>query len=565
MKPFSTSKHASEYDLSGTTHRRRDDFGDAGHRMSVGEIHEMLKPEAKKQPKLAELQKEASAADEGQDKKRRNYISARIESDFVMVDTLDRLVGKALKTTGTEPVEAPASAHHRPLPGGDGPSAPTQKKTADNKKTPRKHPNVYTRNYRQRHSAWRNELDRQRKETGVYPTDEQWQLLDDVHARCVFEYQEECDDTINAADRDPARFFVHGLPGSGKTETMKWLATYFETVWNWASDRHFVFLAPFNTMAARIDGHTAHSWGEIQWKADGPNGGIALGGRKTKNDMSSMAAKLESLRFVLIDEIEATGAELQGELQEHMAEAAPRKNSYKYRRGQEEVRPRPFGGVNVIAFGDLWQLAPPQQTNICSNPDKPPSTQNHFAADMMTMYWRPTRERGFNGRSPYEFRSSKRLDDEREDAQWFNMLIDECREGRMSDTNYNFFTRLPDRHLWILVVRRHSSVRRGSMSAAPAQQSTSRRGSPGAPRSYSGRGVRAMQEVPRRAQACFGRDDHRSPAAPGDGAFDHAIQPPALLRGPATRNPLREATQDAAVMGPMRRFSRCGRPAYFPW
>ena len=158
-----TGKHASEYDLSGTTHRRRDDFGDAGHRMSVGEIHEMLKPEAKKQPKLAELQKEASAADEGQDKKRRNYISARIESDFVMVDTLDRLVGKALKTTGTEPVEAPASAHHRPLPGGDGPSAPTQKKTADNKKTPRKHPNVYTRNYRKRHSAWRNELDRERK------------------------------------------------------------------------------------------------------------------------------------------------------------------------------------------------------------------------------------------------------------------------------------------------------------------------------------------------------------------------------------------------------------------
>ena len=52
-----TGKHAIEYDLSGTTHRRRDDFGNAGHRMSVGEIHEMLKPEAKNSPSLKNYRK----------------------------------------------------------------------------------------------------------------------------------------------------------------------------------------------------------------------------------------------------------------------------------------------------------------------------------------------------------------------------------------------------------------------------------------------------------------------------------------------------------------------------
>ena len=42
-----TGKHASEYDLSGAKHCRRSDFGDAGHRMCVSEIHEMLKPDTK--------------------------------------------------------------------------------------------------------------------------------------------------------------------------------------------------------------------------------------------------------------------------------------------------------------------------------------------------------------------------------------------------------------------------------------------------------------------------------------------------------------------------------------
>ena len=104
---------------------------------------------------------------------------------------------------------------------------------------------------------------------------------------------------------------------------MRWLRTYFEEVWGWQLGRHFDFLAPINTMAARLDGQTIHSWGEIEWECDGPGGTFKLGNRKgIKGDMSSMAQKLEWLRFVMIDEIEATGAEILGQLQEHMAEAA---------------------------------------------------------------------------------------------------------------------------------------------------------------------------------------------------------------------------------------------------
>ena len=141
-----------------------------------------------------------------------------------------------------------------------------------------------------------------------------------------------------------------------------------------------------------------------------------------------MAAKLELLRFVLIDEMEAAGAGILGQLQEHMAEAA-RKQLFKYRPGRQSPRPQPLGGVNIFGFMDLWQLPPPQQTSICSNPNKGSAIQDHRGLDIMDMFWSPTEEWGFNGL--YNFTVSKRINSERPDAAWFRTLVDECREGSL--------------------------------------------------------------------------------------------------------------------------------------
>ena len=151
--------------------------------------------------------------------------------------------------------------------------------------------------------------------------------------------------------------------------------------------------------------------------------------------MSSMAAKMELLRFALIDEIEAAGASLLGKLQQHMAEAA-RRSLFKYKPGRHRVRPRPFGGINFLGFGDLWQLPSPRQISVCSNPNKPSALADHRSRDIMDMFWAPTEEWGFNGL--HTFTVSKRLDSGREDAKWFRVITEECREGNLHEENYNF-------------------------------------------------------------------------------------------------------------------------------
>ena len=52
------------------------------------------------------------------------------------------------------------------------------------------------------------------------PNDKQWQFLDLIHQRCVYEYEEEVRHEINGTPgvrhQEPLFRLVHGLPGAGK-------------------------------------------------------------------------------------------------------------------------------------------------------------------------------------------------------------------------------------------------------------------------------------------------------------------------------------------------------------
>jgi SpoVK/Ycf46/Vps4 family AAA+-type ATPase len=79
----------------------------------------------------------------------------------------------------------------------------------------------------------------------------------------VLEHEEERTNSINSKEEDPSLNLLHGPPGAGKSLLIKWIRSYFETVWDWEHGVQFVILAPMNTMANNVGGETIHAWGEI--------------------------------------------------------------------------------------------------------------------------------------------------------------------------------------------------------------------------------------------------------------------------------------------------------------
>ena len=214
---------------------------------------------------------------------------------------------------------------------------------------------TYRSNYREDYSQWKRAMYALEKS----PNAQQWQVLNLIHERCVYEHNEECLDCVNAtAETDswePLFRLVHGLPGSGKSQLLKWITHYFEYVWKWENGVHFVLLAPLNSMATNIKGRTLHSWGGISFKK---SSGLEVGSgvvRKGRDNISAMHVKCARLRFLFCDECECVGAKTYTELEDSIFNGVSTTNSYKLHtsaRIKQHKTYRNFSGVNSFFFGD---------------------------------------------------------------------------------------------------------------------------------------------------------------------------------------------------------------------
>ena len=221
----------------------------------------------------------------------------------------------------------------------------------------------------------------------------------------------------------PLLRLVHGLPGSGKSQLLLWLRSYFEEVWLWSEGPEFVFLAPLNSMACNIGGSTVHGWGRVAFK---DKRGVRILPVES-DEVTGMSTKCGALRFLLVDEIEATGAETIGQLEHNVRFHISSKNKFKY---DQLKKVRPFGGVNTIFLGDFWQLRPTGQIALTSNPFAQKAIENAKAGEIMGMFWFPDLE--FSLQTWTRTERFIHLDvNERSGADvWFVDVLNACREGQ---------------------------------------------------------------------------------------------------------------------------------------
>ena len=88
-----------------------------------------------------------------------------------------------------------------------------------------------------------------------------------------------------------------------------------------------------------------------------------------EHERPEMCNKCGTLRFLCIDEVEATGAETVGKLEFNVRCHVSSKSAFKYYvRADNKTDVRIFGGVNTVFFGDFWQLRPTGQIALMSDP-----------------------------------------------------------------------------------------------------------------------------------------------------------------------------------------------------
>ena len=110
---------------------------------------------------------------------------------------------------------------------------------------------------------------------------------------------------------------------------------------------------------------------------------------------------------------------------------------------------RYFGGVNLIFFGDFWQLRPTGQIALMSDPRAEKAQEFETAQQIMSCFW-CTHDMPHDQLALQKWSSGERLmhldTNERSGAdKGFGGVLEACREGNLGEDDYNFIHGYPTR------------------------------------------------------------------------------------------------------------------------
>ncbi|CAK0907060.1 unnamed protein product [Prorocentrum cordatum] len=191
-------------------------------------------------------------------------------------------------------------------------------------------------------------------------------ILNAVADRCVQQASEQDQPRGSPC----SRLFVLGLPGSGKSEVIRWLCDeevgLFPTCMGWEHEVHFMKTAPMNSMASNIVGRTIHNFSKLGIDLIT---GVQSGGKKDPELSENLLhTKIQHMRWLIIDEVENVSVEGNPWA---VDARAPKQFAM-------------FGGLNLVLLGDLWQIPPVRSLSIAANPFvKRPANVGR----MLEMFW----------------------------------------------------------------------------------------------------------------------------------------------------------------------------------
>jgi hypothetical protein len=220
---------------------------------------------------------------------------------------------------------------------------------------------IYPPRTRQLIHSWRASLETR----DFRPDGHQLEIIDAVVSRCGDEAVALKKDAVSRCRGEPMLAMVHGFPGSGKSEVIKWLRELFMDQLGWQHGVEFICAAPMWSMAAHIQGVSVHNVGGLQINLQP---GLQPGGKRdgSRTRPNALYTKLQNTRWLIIDEIENVSVELLVSLEKQIGDSS-RQGTRSFGTRRDGSR-RLFGGLNVIFVGDFWQVPPVRMTSITANP-----------------------------------------------------------------------------------------------------------------------------------------------------------------------------------------------------
>ncbi|XP_041461886.1 uncharacterized protein LOC121413199 isoform X1 [Lytechinus variegatus] len=168
--------------------------------------------------------------------------------------------------------------------------------------------------------------------------------LNETQMLVFYKIREWCLNKVNGKMIEPFHVFITGGAGTGKSHLVKCL--YYEStrilarMLHYPDDISVLKIAPTGVAAYNINGHTIHSILSIPIRAQMPYQPLS------EEKISALRNKLAQLQILIIDEVSMVDQKLLYYIHSRLRQI---------KQSRDET---PFGGVSVIAVGDMYQLPP---------------------------------------------------------------------------------------------------------------------------------------------------------------------------------------------------------------